>query len=629
MPELSTQATGLEVATDAGDSWRDERLRIALALEAVALLRADPQGLKGVLCIGPDGPLRDALRAQLNTGLGLVDIPPSLAPQQLHGGLDIAATLATGKTVHNVGLWQRHAGHAFALTSSGTIPQALLQQLAKAIEHSADEGTDAPALVVFDDHRDDESGIASSPLGERLCAHIELPSVPLSVLQTCLDAHAAYLDADTTSTRLSSDAIGQVALPEAVLRDLCTLAVQLGITSMHAMTACVRIARVNAARHGRNRIIEADITLAVQLALAPRRALAPVTMQPNTEQEPSDPSTEGERDSPPQQTIENSGATGDAPLAHDQTHDNDEGGDNTRLERLIEAATAAIPAGLLDEPVAMSTRPSLHGQRSAAAGRDRKASVHSNTRGRPVGVQRPRARSELGRINLLETLKAAVPWQTARRAESPSSNRPESHRAIETRWADIRCTRFRQSPRTTTVFVVDASGSAALHRLAEAKGAVQVILGECYVRRDRVALITFNHDTARLVLPPTRSLTRANRQLQGLPGGGSTPLATAFQCAHQLMRQLQREGELPVGVFMTDGRANIALDGTASRHQAIADAEVQAKRLALLNTRLLFIDTSPRPRRPAQALAEHMQARYTPLPRVGIDALPALVSGAA
>ena len=56
---------------------------------------------------------------------------------------------------------------------------------------------------------------------------------------------------------------------------------------------------------------------------------------------------------------------------------------------------------------------------------------------------------------------------------------------------DFRISRFKQRAETTTIFVVDASGSAALHRLAEAKGAVELLLADCYIRRDQVALISF------------------------------------------------------------------------------------------------------------------------------------------
>ena len=74
--------------------------------------------------------------------------------------------------------------------------------------------------------------------------------------------------------------------------------------------------------------------------------------------------------------------------------------------------------------------------------------------------------------------------------------------------ADFRVTHFSQRSETATLFVIDASGSSALHRLAEIKGAVEVLLAECYVRRDQVAVITFRGKRAELLLPPTRSLVR-------------------------------------------------------------------------------------------------------------------------
>jgi len=121
------------------------------------------------------------------------------------------------------------------------------------------------------------------------------------------------------------------------------------------------------------------------------------------------------------------------------------------------------------------------------------------------------------------------------------------------------------------------------------------------------------YNRASLALPPTRSLTRARRSLQGLPGGGSTPLAAGLQAAEHLMKHLQHSGEFPVCVFMTDARGNVALNGSNNRAEAREDAEQQARRLASLEARLLFIDTAPRPREPAQQLARLMHARYLAL----------------
>ncbi len=136
---------------------------------------------------------------------------------------------------------------------------------------------------------------------------------------------------------------------------------------------------------------------------------------------------------------------------------------------------------------------------------------------------------------------------------------------------DFRVSRFKQRSETTTVFVVDASGSSALHRLAEAKGAVELLLADCYVRRDSVALIAFRGRRAELLLPPTRSLVRAKRSLAGLPGGGGTPLAAGIDAALALADAMRRRGATPVVVPLTDGRANIARDG-AGRARAGADA---------------------------------------------------------
>ena len=226
--------------------------------------------------------------------------------------------------------------------------------------------------------------------------------------------------------------------------------------------------------------------------------------------------------------------------------------------------------------------------------------------------------------------------------EVPPAPAPASR--VLVRREDFHIARRAQRRETTTVFVVDASGSAALARLAEAKGAVELLLADCYVRRDRVALLAFRGHSAELVLPPTRSLVRAKRALAGLPGGGGTPLASALDAAVLLTGTIQRRGGTPLLVLLTDARANIARNGQPGREQALADAISSARRLRAAGIGALLVDTSAVARRAsgaapgvaggvvagaapsaARQVADAMAALYLPLPQVSAAGLSQLV----
>jgi magnesium chelatase subunit D len=194
---------------------------------------------------------------------------------------------------------------------------------------------------------------------------------------------------------------------------------------------------------------------------------------------------------------------------------------------------------------------------------------------------------------------------------------------------DYRIVRYRQRTGSTTVFAVDASGSQALHRLAEAKGAVELLLADCYVRRDEVALIAFRGVAAEVMLPPTRSLTRAKRSLQALPGGGATPLAAGIVAAGVLADAERRRGRKPAIVLVTDGRGNIALSGEQGRPAAEADALAAARRIRAEAHNAILIDTSPRASDTAKRLADEMGARYLALPHADAGRLSRAVGALA
>ena len=178
---------------------------------------------------------------------------------------------------------------------------------------------------------------------------------------------------------------------------------------------------------------------------------------------------------------------------------------------------------------------------------------------------------------------------------------------------DLRVQRLKSRQEALTIFAVDASGSAALARLAEAKGAVELLLAQAYVKRAQVALIAFRGTSANLLLPPTRSLTRARRELGELPGGGGTPIAAGLNAARELAVAAARRGRTPFLVILSDGRANVTADGTPDRARAEEEALAAAKALAAEGVASAFVDISPRPRPEGARLAAAMHARYLPL----------------
>ena len=191
---------------------------------------------------------------------------------------------------------------------------------------------------------------------------------------------------------------------------------------------------------------------------------------------------------------------------------------------------------------------------------------------------------------------------------------------------DLRVRRFEEKAARVTIFAVDASGSAAAARLAEAKGAVELMLAQAYVTRSEVALIAFRGETAELLLPPTRSLTRARRALAELPGGGGTPLAMGLNAARELAHSVRGRGRTPSLIVLTDGRANIDAEGQPGRKQAGEDATSAAKAISREGIDALVVDISARASREGSELADTMNARYLALPRADSKTLHAAIS---
>jgi magnesium chelatase subunit D len=428
-------------------------------------------------------------------------------------------------------------------------------------------------------------------------------------------------------------------VPEAALEALCTTALALGIDSLRAPLLALRAARAAAALDARDEVDADDLTLAARLVLAPRATRVPTAASADDDEVDEAGEADEAADPPPQQA--------QTPQASELSPENRQDlEDSSELDQdeqppalspemldaiVLEAARAAIPEGLLQQLGAERAMAQSRGKSGGRTGAERAG----RQRGRPVG-SRPGLPRDGARLAVIDTLRAAAPWQRLRQQATPaalasakslSTPRPRGAR-VQVRASDFRVMRLQERAQTTTVFAVDASGSSALHRLAEAKGAVELLLAECYVRRDQVAVVAFRGRGAEVLLAPTRSLARARRELSGLPGGGGTPLSQGIETAAMVADGLARKGGTPIVVLLTDGKANVAHDGTGGRAQALTDAREAAQRLRLAGHACMLIDTSPRPSSDAQDLAQRMGAAYIALPHADAAALSRSVQAA-
>ncbi len=561
---------------------------VADAALAARLLAVDPQGLGGAVLRGPPGPGRDAWLAQLR---GLLPeatpwrrLPVNAPDSRLLGGLDLAATLRAGRPVAEAGVLVGCDGGVVLL------PMAERLQTDRAARISAT--MDAGAVVVERDglQRRWEARFAVVALDEGREEEAMPPGLA-DRLAFRIDPAAMTFEAGLAMPAADPAA---VAMPEAGIAALCKAAMAFGIASPRATLLALRAARAAALLAGRSAVEEADLLVAARLVLAPRATQIPA--QEEAEPEPPPP----------------------APSENEAEAASPEDGDGALADRVQEAVQAALPQHLL---AALGAQAREAARRSGGSmGRQGKPRREAQ-RGRPIGSRAGALRAG-ARLALVETLRAAAPWQAVRRP-------PQGQALLRIRPEDIRLRRFRDRIGTTAIFAVDASGSAALHRLGEAKGAVELLLADCYVRRDRVALIAFRGSAPELLLPPTPALARARRCLAGLPGGGATPLAAALDAAHRLAQAEQAQGRQPLLILLTDGRANVARDGRTGRAVAEADALAAAQQLPASRVPVLLVDTAPRPVAFAQELAQALGARHLPLPHAQAAGISALVGAVA
>jgi magnesium chelatase subunit D len=585
-----------------------DELKLALVLNTV-----DPS-IGGVLLRGQKGSAKStlarALAGLLPGDAAFVELPLGASEDRVVGSIDLRAALTTGERRLEPGLLAAAHGGVLYVDEVNLLADhlvdVLLDAAASGVNRVERDGISAshPARFVLVGSMNPEEGELRPQLLDRFGLAVEVatspdPKLRATAVERRLDFESDPVafgrtwaaEEDALRRRLHALALaGAASTPRPsseVVRVVGALCAEAGAEGLRADLVICRAASALAAWEGADSVSVDHVRRVAALALSHRRrrspfeeagmdraeldrALGSALEQLDREEEEdvagARPAGEGEGDE--EARTEGSKGSGRGPAVPGQP-----GPDRPRLG---------------EGPVAAGHEP--------ASGRGGRS---EGRRGRVIGA-RPGGEAP-DAVAVVPTVTASV----LRRGQAAAAGEAAPALSAE----DLRQAVHEQRVASLVVFVVDASGSmGAPRRMEAAKGAVLGLLLDAYQRRDRVALVVFGGDGARVVLRPTGSVEVARARLEDLATGGRTPLAAGIEAGLGLLDAARPGAHAPLLVLVSDGRATDAPGGADPLEAAMEAARVVRRR----GVAALVVDAEEGPGRLglARDVAEAMGARY-------------------
>jgi len=354
-----------------------------------------------------------------------------------------------------------------------------------------------------------------------------------------------------------------------ILELITQIAIDMGVEGHRADIFMLKAAQTICAYHDRTRVTEEDVKEAAELVLPHRMRKRPF-QEPKIEKENLEKSIQRQKEKKKRaEGRDFRKENAEKRIKEENKSQNDNSGkENEGNQEVTFQVGSPFQVKRLNFP--------LDEQPKKGSGRRSKVRCKTQS-GKYVRSAIPKDKS--GNIALDATLRAAAPYQIYRE---------KGKNAIAIESSDLRQKIKEKTISNTILFLVDASGSMGANRkMVETKGAILSLLIDAYQKRDRVGMVAFRGNEAKLLLPPTSSVELAKRKLEELPIGGKTPLPHGLKLAYEVLKREKRKNVKSLLILISDGRANVSI-GENSPLEEIREIATEIRKL---NVNTLVIDT--------------------------------------
>lgn len=551
--------------------------------------------------------------------MSIVNIPLNITEDNLFGGLDIKASLESGKSKFQQGILGKAENKILYIDEINLFPNEYINTILNVIEtgflqterdgHSNKKIIESKLIGTMNP----EEGFLNNSITDKFSIYVEMDSnlnkeERLKILKRNLSLDKedkitieALKKEDKILSNKIHDAkkrLSGIKISESIITRAEVLIKEANCFGYRAGICLIHTARTLAAIDNHQYITDKNLQEAAELVLKHRKNNLSETQ--NNNKIKSDKDNDDKKNSDKNKTEEktNKKIESKSRISNNKNNSTEDKDHNTNNQKGINYKNSDTE--LADKIFKIKNLLNINEDNSFRKGLGKRNKTRTDElKGKTFGCTR--SNQNLHNLAIIPTIKSAASHQIKPKEGIIKINKD-----------DYKFKKRKTRIGASIIFLVDASGSmGAMKRMKETKNAILSLLMDSYQKHDEVSMITFSGTKAEIILPFTRSVLLAKRELQIIPTIGKTPLSLGLNKALEYFKihKLKNKDMIPLLFLITDGRSN---HGSVFFDEPIKDALFISKKIRHENIYSVVIDTESGFVKLALAeeLAKNLNARY-------------------